>query len=473
MSKREAHRWAIIGLTLVAAALRLTNLEAQSLWVDEGITYVRTALPWHTVVSQLLLDLKQTPLYYGLLRLWTGLAGSSSFALRFPSALAATFTVPTIYVLGRRADGRCTGLLAAAMLAFNPYHLWYAQEARMYALSILASAGMLIAFIQALKRPGLYWWATLALISSLAYLTHFFTWTLAAAQFVVILADFRRLYPRFRRWVVAQAVAALPTAAWVMSALIKRGTTGLGGAWIPRPSLLAPLYTFFNYSLGYETDPSPALLLGWALFLGAFALAFGYRAQKRWRQTLLAWIAVPVTTTYVISLRRPYYVDRYLSIVLPSFLIWISLGVRALPRRWRPVASAVLLAATACAGLGVLLGVRYQKEDWRSAISQIRHRAHPGDQVLVANPEDLAVSHYYMQDALPIEAGLPKKPLEGRSWFLYRVPTESNHLLGEPTDFSFYEEADPEVRAWIERHADQLSARWNYSGLALFLLDGE
>jgi uncharacterized membrane protein len=463
----------MLGITLLAMAARLTHLEARSLWVDEGITYARATLPWNTVVSQLLLVLKQTPLYYGVMQLWTRVAGLSSFALRFPSVLAGTFAVPVTYIVGKRADSQHTGLLAAAMLVLNPFHLWYSQEARMYALSILASAGILIAFTQALKHSGRYWWAVLALISSIAYLVHFFTWTLAAAQFVVILMDLRRLHLRFRCWVVAQVVAALPATLWVMNSLVRRGTTRLGGGWIPRPDLLAPLYTFFNYSLGYEREYSPLLLLGWVLFLAAFGLAFRYQTQGRWRQTLLAWMGVPVAATYLISLRRPCYLDRYLSIVLPSLLIWVALGVKALPYRCRLIGSTALLVATACAGIGVLSGARYQKEDWRSAISQVCQMAHPDDQMLVASPEDLPVCHYYLQGVLPVEVGLLQQSPEGRYWFLYRIPTESNHLLGEPAGFSLAEEADPEVRAWLRAHGHQLSGQWDYPGLALFRLEGK
>ena len=242
----------MLGVMLLAFAVRLTDLSGQSLWVDEGITFARATLPWESVVSNLLLVGDQTPSYYWLLRHWLALAGMSEFALRFPSACAATLTVPVAYIVGKRAHSRHTGLMAAALLALNPFHVWYAQEARMYTLGMLASAVVLIIFVQVMRQPGWQGWTGLAWASGAAYMVHYFTLTLAAAQFAVFLHGLRRFYPQLRRWVGAQMLAALPITVWAMIAMVSRGTTRLPGGWIPRPGLLAPLYTLCNFSLGYE-----------------------------------------------------------------------------------------------------------------------------------------------------------------------------------------------------------------------------
>jgi len=460
----------VLVATLLAWGVRLVSLGGQSLWVDEGITFARATIPWKSVVSNLLLVGNQTPLYYSLLRPWLVLTGVSEFVLRFPSACAATLTVPVVYAVGKDVHNEHTGLVAAALLALSPFHVWYAQEARMYALGTLVAALVLSAFVRALRCPGWRGWVLLTLFSGVAYMVHYFTLTLAAAQFVVFLCDLRRLYPRLRRWAVAQGIAALPVAAWMALAIVRRGTTRLGGGWIPYPSIIAPLYTFCNFSLGYEEGPSGLILLGWALFLIVFVLAFRYRDERHWSPTLLAWMGVPVLVTFLLSLQRPYYVDRYLTIVLPAFEIWLALGVTLLPRRWSRITVGALLAVSAIAVTGTLAGTRYQKEDWRSAVLQVHKMAQPGDRLFVAGPEDIPVSTYYLDDALPLEVGLPIPSSIGRAWFLYRVPVESNHLLGEPAGFDLSTDADPTVRAWLAKHAGQVRGEWKYPGLTLFLL---
>ena len=467
---RWAKSVAAVCVILLAWAVRLTNLAEQSLWVDEGITFARATLPWGLVISNLLAVGNQTPLYYALLRPWFGLTGISEFALRFPSVWAATLTVPVVYIIGKDARDGLTGLTAAMLLALSPFHVWYAQEARMYAPGMLTSALVLCAFVRALRCRGWRWWLLLALFSTVAYMVHYFTLTLVAVQFVVFLCHLGRLYPRLRRWVVAQALAVLPAVVWMTMAMIRRGTTRLGGSWIPHPSLLAPLYTFCNFSLGYEQDPPPLVVVGWVLFLVVSGLTFRYRGKGCWRPTLLAWIGVPVLATFLLSLRRPYYMDRYLAVVLPGFEVWVAVGAMVLPRRWRMVVTGALLAVSVLAVSGVLAGTRYQKEDWRSAVGQVREMAYPGDRLFVAGPEDVPVSTYYLEGALPLDVGLPEPSSESRIWFLYRVPIESNHLLGEPVWFDLASHADPTVQDWREKYAGQLLGEWEYPGLALFLL---
>jgi len=187
---------------------------------------------------------------------------------------------------------------------------------------------------------------------------------------------------------------------------------------------------------------------------------------------LLAWMAVPIGATYLISLHRPVYVDRYLSVALPPFILWTALGITSLPRHWRPIAAGLLLSASALATVGTLSGARFRKEDWRCAVSHVAEASRPGDQLFVINPEDVPVVRYYLGGDVPLTVGLPNPPPEGGSWFLYRIPAESNHELGEPKGASFQRDADPEVLRWLAAHDQQIVEHSSFAGLELFLIDG-
>jgi outer membrane biosynthesis protein TonB len=94
------------------------------------------------------------PLYYALLHGWMRLVGDSEFAVRTLSALFGTLTVPVIYRLARRIAGKTAGLLAALILAVSPFHVRFAQEARMYTLLALEAALALYAVaIISLPQP--------------------------------------------------------------------------------------------------------------------------------------------------------------------------------------------------------------------------------------------------------------------------------------------------------------------------------
>src|SRR5207247_3399200 len=82
-------------------------------------------------------------LYYVLAWPWTRLFGSGEVGIRSLSALAGTATVVAAYGAGASLLSRRVGLLAAALVAVNPFLLWYSQEARAYALvTLFVSVGL-------------------------------------------------------------------------------------------------------------------------------------------------------------------------------------------------------------------------------------------------------------------------------------------------------------------------------------------
>src|SRR5687767_10349539 len=111
-----------VGLLLLALPIALHNLDAKSLWLDEGTTqaYVTT-----NHLGRLLLDLFRPeaayPLYHLLVKAATRALGDGEWALRLPSALAFSLTAPLLYLLGAELRARITGLAAAALLIVSPW----------------------------------------------------------------------------------------------------------------------------------------------------------------------------------------------------------------------------------------------------------------------------------------------------------------------------------------------------------------
>ena len=132
-------------LTLAACGLRLLRLDFQPLWWDEGYSVWFATHPLGQMLALTAQDI-HPPLYYALLRGWTLLLGAGPVALRLLSAVIGTLAIPAVYLAGRRLFGsRRTALLAAALLAINPLHIYYSQEVRMYGLVALLSTAILAA----------------------------------------------------------------------------------------------------------------------------------------------------------------------------------------------------------------------------------------------------------------------------------------------------------------------------------------
>ncbi|MFB0536733.1 MAG: glycosyltransferase family 39 protein, partial [Anaerolineae bacterium] len=149
-------------ITLLALALRLYRLGAQSLWYDEGVSVYlsRMSLPQLTAWTA---DDIQPPLYYYLLHFWLPLFGqfSSEFVVRFPSLFFGVLTVPLMYRMGQHLFGTMAGLLAALLAAISPLYLWYSQETRMYTMLTflcLLSSYLLLKVLERRAPPYLLLW---------------------------------------------------------------------------------------------------------------------------------------------------------------------------------------------------------------------------------------------------------------------------------------------------------------------------
>jgi 4-amino-4-deoxy-L-arabinose transferase-like glycosyltransferase len=198
----------LAAITAIAAAVRFVTLGAQSLDHDETVTAVRVLQPTFTATMSAVAHSERTPpLYYILEWLWTKPLGFGTgiVSLRSLSAIFGTLTVPAVYLAARELSSRRAGVAAAALVALNPFLVWYSQEARAYALLALFIALGVYVFARALREPTarrLWPWA---LVSVLALCSHYFAVFTIAPEAVWLLIVIR---PRWRALVPAAAVAA-------------------------------------------------------------------------------------------------------------------------------------------------------------------------------------------------------------------------------------------------------------------------
>ena len=128
----ELAPWLVIFITLIGGGLRVLLLAKNGMWLDETVS---VWLADHSLSDMLHWIVKidpHPPLYYLLLHYWIALKGDTPYYARLFSALFGAGTIPMIYLIGKHMSGAMTGLAAAVFLAFSPYNIYFAQEARMY-----------------------------------------------------------------------------------------------------------------------------------------------------------------------------------------------------------------------------------------------------------------------------------------------------------------------------------------------------
>jgi hypothetical protein len=195
----------LAAITGVAAVARFATLDAQSFDHDEAVTAARVLHPGLSeALSAVVHSERSPPVYYVGAWGWSKLFGTGEVGLRSLSALIGTLTVPVACAAAfELSSRRRIALVCSALVALNPYLVWYSQEARSYALMALFVALSLVFFARCLHRPSArsaVWWTVAA---ALAVGTHYFAAFVVAPQAVWLLVFGRDRRP------AAIAVAAV------------------------------------------------------------------------------------------------------------------------------------------------------------------------------------------------------------------------------------------------------------------------
>src|ERR1039458_2545853 len=126
-------RWSLLGIFLFGTALRFLNLGRRSVWVDEGFSWITAQMSFRGVTRLSLYDV-HPPLYYYLLKASLWVLPDTEFGLRFVSVLCSVATLAVMMTFVYRRWGRRAACYVGLLAAVSPFDIYYAQEARMYAL---------------------------------------------------------------------------------------------------------------------------------------------------------------------------------------------------------------------------------------------------------------------------------------------------------------------------------------------------
>ena len=358
--------WITGALVLIAAAIRIIVIDNQSMWQDEALTAYEAQLPLGAMINTVVHVETTPPLYFVLIWVWAHVFGNGAVALRSVSMLAGVALVPIAYLAARDLVSPRAGVVAAALVTFNPFLIWYSQEARAYMLLAALCGASFLWFVRARKDPtvrSLAWWAVW---SSLALMTHFFAGFLVAPEALWLL-----WVARSRLAAAAVAVVALVQVAMLPFALID---SGHGVGWIahaPKKVRVSQAISEWGVSILYRrTTVNQGLLAGAALILIAAALlVFGADRRMRSGAAVAAaiggcvWVA-PLILGY---LGYDYFLSRN---VIPAVVpLAVVLGAACVVPRARLLGAALalaLLATFAYAAIQVQTHPYLQRPDWRN-----------------------------------------------------------------------------------------------------------
>jgi mannosyltransferase len=407
LASRHRATIAVTAITLAAAGLRFATLGDQSLDHDETVTAVRVIHDnFFQTMGVVVRGERSPPLYYALAWVWSRVFGTGAIALRSLSAVFGTLTIAFVYLAGRELASRRAGLIAAALVAFNPYLIWYSQEARSYGTLVMLGAVALYFFARARRhatRQVLFGWA---IASSLALLTHYFAVFFIVPEALLLLLWSGAARRRVTIWAIA-LVAAVGVALAPL-ATVQEGT-GRGNGFTQFPVAQRAETALVKYATVEGAAPQAGILsttpeqrqlglfaavvVGFALVLVA---ARGSKPERR-SATAVGGVAVAAFGIPLLMAWSGFdFVDprNLIGALVPAL---VALGIAFGSRGARSLGIA---GALGCATLFLVAlhaestTPAMQRHDWRAAAAAIPQR--PAAELLVAPEDGRTPLKYYM-----------------------------------------------------------------------------
>ncbi|MET1411622.1 glycosyltransferase family 39 protein [Roseibium sp. HPY-6] len=451
---------------LIAAVVRFYDLDRTSLWYDEAASWSQSNGTLTELLTLVASD-NYPPLHNIVLWLTIPVIGDSETALRLPSAALGLIAVGLVYLVGKLLQGRETGLLAAALLAVSPLHIWYSTEARMYALLAACGLAFLLATLKVLQRPSRRWFAALVFTGAGFLYSHIYALfgfaSVGAVCGIVALVEVHKTRKPFtsNAFVASLAMGGsvvlfLP---WLYLLFQRARSVADEGFWIAYPNLQ------FLETLVFSLSGS--IVLFWLLaglgLLGA-ALSFFKPISEQLNPALnkqavlvcFAYTLGPPLLAYLYSiLLQPILFDRYLIAAWPGLIVLAAMGATRLAPRTASIALIGAAVYLTYPQLSFTLTNKIRPE-WRTITTFFKENRAPGDRLLLYKGFSAPVLSYYLRGKGGFEAVedveelsvLTKTERSGKTWLLLVHSNEEETAAAKALFFDGENETAAQVFGW-------------------------
>ncbi|UCF60416.1 MAG: glycosyltransferase family 39 protein [Anaerolineaceae bacterium] len=436
--------WIVPSIVVILAIfLRLYQLGVPSLWLDETHSWWLTRLPWGDLAQALREIGVHPPLYFSVLKITSSFIGDNEFGLRIFSVIVDLASILVVMQIGRTVGGR-PGLIAAGWFwAFQPMMIWYAREARPYALAVFFSACTVYAYLALQKHESRRYEFFAFIALSLGMLTHYFVWLVGFVLVLKALTEMRQDPRIFRRWAYIFIVTSIPIGLWLIW-YFQLPSPSLGIAWISEPIIQDPVITLWNLLSGFGGATSVSTTIFGIAVVAIIAFAFLSKESRSLAiSLLLIGVILPLVGIWFVSQRRPVYMDRYFSVLLPFIVVLVGVGGR---KAWHRLQSSALRASKAeptililpmlliigfITGFQIHASHTYAKEDWRTLAVVLIDKEVSQQPLWLTDKEAMTALEYYLGDQYENLEYASSSHCDGSCWWILRRSYTATHAFSQ------------------------------------------
>jgi len=407
---------AVVSLFVLGAVARLYHSTRFDPWFDEIITQrytfqsiTKLATAANTSFSHVFLDRLRTdfhsPFYYLTVYLFSFFFRGEN-DIRLLSVFFSLCFLAGFYALARLLLNQKASLFALFLAVINPLHIWYAQEARGYALFSFVGVVTAYFLIKALRTKQKKDWG------------HFLLSGMAASLINPLCAVFFLVVPLVALpWNRIQHVLKLlyGTGIFLLFCAVSNFFNPVKTiSWIPPLSWKLIGMNFGVFQFGYSTVwwCYGAGIVIIALLYAAGIISY-YKTDRENAARLFILSIAPFLFVYGCSvLRFPFYLARYLLVFTPLSYIIIAQGVYTIKHRITRSAAAIVLCALMLSSLvnyyrGITVvqsGGRdfypgiHKKKQWKSALRAVRNDIQEHDIIITTDVQSSVLAYSFFMD---------------------------------------------------------------------------
>ncbi len=305
---------------VIGLSLRVFRMGYDDLWFDEAQTILKAQSD----------SLFGPCLYFFIVKHWIPLFEKSEFSIRTLSCIFSFLSLVVIKILGEYLGGRKRAAILTAILALSPFHIWYAQEARKYSLSVLLFILTFLYLLKFLDRNRFSDWFLYTFFFTLGIYTDYYFLLLIFPEFITVLFWIPGDRKIFFKWFLSKMVALIMFSPWL--SVFFKDVSFVNSTFWPHPANFKTILIMMeNFLLGYTSTPifyHLALLLVSLILLISGVRLFKIREDDfKYLYIVFIFFVVPVAIAYILGQLWNIFFPRVLIIFSIPFYILFSYGI--------------------------------------------------------------------------------------------------------------------------------------------------